>query len=389
MNTLRPLLCREPLLPDESLSSYLVRLTAANCYEPGSILTKICNKHLATLGLRDNLVHPRHPETYDMLATLSGLAPGELANASIHRFTQAPILAQVARSLIHLSDGYALSSSRAHLRSRYFLTARTARFCPGCLREAAYHRLPWTLLDVTACLKHRCLLIDRCHRCQSVTSIEELTQCQCSRCSADLTTMATDRLTPFDLFTQRTIRTWWGLDAPPGNGTDWTLPEQPATVLYQLLGQLKDSFRLRWPYNKLDARSLPDRHTLQSLAFEALADWPFGFYRFLRGILEYEAEVYCSHCGCDLSEPVYLRSRSLFGFWIKGLKQWPEFSFVQKAVDHFFAENGVQVYFDRSRIHIRVEADEELQRLVIPVLQTRHEYLSELMERLSRFREGL
>ncbi len=46
---LRPLLCRSPLLPDESLPSYLARLAAANGYEPSSILTTICNKHLSII----------------------------------------------------------------------------------------------------------------------------------------------------------------------------------------------------------------------------------------------------------------------------------------------------------------------------------------------------
>jgi hypothetical protein len=243
----RPLLCRVSLLPDESLLSYLSRLAAANCYEPFSLLTRLCDRYLATLGLRDNLAYPKHPETFDVLASLTRLSPRELANASVHHFARAPILTELERSSIYLSDGDPLQLLSASTRSRHLLRAYHAQFCPDCLREAAYHRLAWMLKDVSGCLKHQRVLADRCQNCHSWVPVRDVARCQCSRCGADLTTVVTDSiLEPFGSLAQKAVQVWWGLDTSSADRVVGMLPKQPSPTLHQLFGWLMDSIETTW-----------------------------------------------------------------------------------------------------------------------------------------------
>jgi hypothetical protein len=375
----RPLLCRVSLLPDELLGSYLARLAAANCYEPSSILTRLCSKYLAGLGLRDNLAHPKHPETYDILASLGCLTPRELANASVHYFAQAPILAKMENSSIYLSDGASFQLLDSRIRSRYLLRDHHVQLCPDCLRELAYHRLNWTLTDVLVCLKHQRLLLDHCPDCHAWVRIQDVVRCQCSKCGADLTDATTDDfLEPFGVFAQRIIRAWWGLDVLEADNVAWKPPDQKVYVLHRLFETLLDSIKAETSV----ARTPLDRYKVQLRAFKALTDWPKGFCDFLRGRLEHEVRIHSCRCWCDFSRPVYLRNDSSFAFWICGIQNWPGFGFIQEAVDRFLAKNNVEVHADSWSNRILVEADEELQRIARPIAQRAMERVSKIVERL-------
>jgi hypothetical protein len=377
----RPLLCRISLLPDESLLSYLSRLAAANCYEPPSMLTKLCDRYLATLGLRDNLAYPKHSETFGVLASLTCLSPRELANASVHRFAQAPILTNLESPRIYLSDGEPFQLLSTPIRSRHLLRADYARFCPDCLREAAYHRLAWMLKDVSGCLKHRRVLVDRCQNCHSLVPVQDVVRCQCSECGVDLTSAATDDLLdPFGLFAQRTIQAWWGLDTSSADRFAGTLPEQPSPILHRLFQWVMDSIEARRSHNRQFDRAVPDQHMVQSLAFKALTNWPIGFCDFLRKHLEWEVRMYSYLHYCDFSEPVYLRNGSSLAFWICEFRHWPEFSFVQEAVDRFLAANHIQVYSDYASTRILLNADEDLQKIARPIVQRTLDRLLKLVE---------
>lgn len=47
------------------------------------------------------------------------------------------------------------------LRFRY----TPVRYCPTCLKEDGIHREPWTWPLVSACARHQCELLERCHAC--------------------------------------------------------------------------------------------------------------------------------------------------------------------------------------------------------------------------------
>ena len=123
-------------------------------------------------------------------------------------------------SSINLSDGDPLQLLDPRIRSRYLLPDHRAQFCPDCLREATCHLLDWTLSDVLACLKHQRVLLDSCPVCHAWVQVQDVVQCQCRECGANLTNATTNYiLEPFDVLAQRTIRAWWGLDVPAATST--------------------------------------------------------------------------------------------------------------------------------------------------------------------------
>jgi DNA-binding transcriptional MerR regulator len=326
------------LLPDESLPSYLTRLAAANCYEPHSILTTLCNKHLAALGIRDNLNHPRHPETFDLLSSLTQVSPGELANATIHRFSQAPILPRMDEQITRLSDGQAIQLLDTRTRSKKLRKDDHAQFCPDCLQEATYHHLSWFPLDVSVCLKHMCLLINRCYNCNTWISSRAIVAHRCRICGTDFVDTPPHYLRdkPFELFAQRTVQSWWGLVALLPTPLTWTMPAEPAPVLYRVLEGLTDSFRVKWEakYFFRLINALPSSHVIQTTAFKGLVNWPQGFYDLLR--------EYSQHTTSDVryGHPASSKLTLWFSRWLSDVRSLPEFEFVQRAFDQFVLENA-------------------------------------------------
>lgn len=384
----RPLLRRSPLFPGESLPSYLSRLVIANCYEPVSLFTTICNKRLAKLGIKDNLERPTHPETFDMLVSLTGLEPRELANASIHRFAQAPFLSRMKRQAIYLSDGLPFLLLERPIQSRYLWRKEGDQFCPECLREAAYHRLSWVSQDVSACLDHQCLLATHCRDCNAGVSVRSIVQRRCEKCGGDLADVALHgiRDDSLGLFAQQTIQLWWGLIDPPPDHPGWALPEQPVPVLHHLFERLAGSSEIKWQreYPRRSVNGPSDRFIIQKMAFAALVDWPRGFHEFLRDWLEYEVLLHSyRHC-YDFREPAYLRTDSSFAFWVSSFEHSSGFEFAQEAVDQFLVENDVQVHHDSLNGHtrIRVKADARLQQIAHRIARRELARLHEALSRL-------
>jgi hypothetical protein len=188
------------------------------------------------------------------------------------------------------------------------------------------------------------------------------------------------RLEPFGLFAQRTIQAWWGLDTPAAGSATWTLPEQPPHALHHVFRSLADSLGPRVLQSSRFSWTPSDRYKVQSLAFKALTDWPTGFCDFLRACLEQDVATQSRTCCYDFNEPIHLGNESSLAFWICGFQHWPGLGFVQEAIDRFLVENDVQVCSDCRGTHIRVKADEDLQRISRFVAQRALERLSRIVE---------
>lgn len=137
-----------PPAPLESFTSYLMRLAAANG------ITRPCD-----LGHR--LFPEKSPYTMLHLSDHLPLTFGVLPRASC------------------CSEGHLLATTFYHLARKFgrpargtslcnFLNGTIAlylRYCPLCLGEHPYYRLPWRFLPLVGCPQHRCRLLDRCGRC--------------------------------------------------------------------------------------------------------------------------------------------------------------------------------------------------------------------------------
>ncbi len=70
----RPLLCRSPLRPSESLPSFLIRLAKENFYHSHTIVAHLCRERLTQ---RDQVTRPSKVETYRVLAAWIAIGGGE------------------------------------------------------------------------------------------------------------------------------------------------------------------------------------------------------------------------------------------------------------------------------------------------------------------------
>lgn len=345
-DTLPPLLQRRPLLPGESLPSLLARLAVVNFYEPPGLLHP-----LYLSGLPDTKIErARHPITFARLAALTRLAPLALYGATIHVFARVLNPPGHADSYIDLPGGERGLLLDSGVGRKQVRAATAALFCPLCLQEAAYHRLLWLPFAVSACLSHRCLLLDCCPACRRTVSVGDVVYTRCRHCQADLTQAPVLSLAHDEagLRTQRLIQAWLTGDAGLVGGDGYGLPEAPPEVLYRVLDGLRAS-TMRVPVEWVHFHRLagaghtfslqpgrPSRATaLESYlryttAARALVDWPYGFYAFLR--------AYAARPGRPPKNGLSPTFNTIQKIWLRHRWSQLEFQFVQAAFEQYLME---------------------------------------------------
>ncbi|NRF28653.1 TniQ family protein [Vibrio coralliilyticus] len=174
------------LYPNESLESFLLRLSQEQGYERFS--------HFAEDIWFD---------TIDQHEAIAGAFPLELNRVNIYH---AQTTSQMrVRVLIHLESQLklndfgvlrlALSHSKAQFSPQYkavhrfgadypyaFVRKRFTPICPLCIDEAPYIRQQWQFISQQACEHHGCKLVHHCPECKSrleYQSTESISQCEC------------------------------------------------------------------------------------------------------------------------------------------------------------------------------------------------------------------
>jgi len=297
-----PLLRRTPLLPGESLPSLLERLAQLNYYGGTSVLTWLCRAQREPPLNLDKPACLRFGSTLLRLAHLTQLPAAELWAASAHRFT--PLLTPSGElaadsAWLKAPNQPCALPSQAHAALR---PPTAAQYCPLCLQTAPYHRLSWLPVAATLCLEHRCLLVDRCPRCQRLVTVADIVRRRCRACQTDLSAAPAVRVAADDLglLAQALLQSWFA-DAPtPILDGAQQLPAQSPAHLYRLWDYLYRRLLTcqetwpTWPSAAPDlvahvprASPLPHRpppsqaYYLYRTAFAGLLDWPQGLYRFL------------------------------------------------------------------------------------------------------------
>lgn len=354
-----PLLCRSPLLPDESLPSLLARLTTLNSYSATDILKRLCLN-----GAQDNLDRPSKAATFERIASLTKLSCQALHAATAHRFaeTLTPPGAQI--ELLDFSFDETVPLLAPGVAFQQLRPASAVQFCPRCLEESAYHRVAWIPMAVAACLQHQCLLLDRCPDCCIPVAVQDIVDAYCHRCRYDLrqSSSASTEGDAWGRFSQRVIQAWLGLVPMPENGSSHPLPDQPPAVLYRLLDGLRWSItgvRAGWkylhrlpqgalasrlldpdarmPYQDFEGMSLsfdttmkPDEsYCLYATALKGLVNWPKGFYEFLRAYRLRNVKGLHRRLDADFGD--------LYSQWLE--KHWQSLAFVQKAFHQYLVDN--------------------------------------------------
>ena len=348
-----PLLNRSYARPGESLASLFERLAILNHHDSTYPLYQLCHERLTFNGIRDRqLWSPMCPETFGVIARLTGIEPPQLHEMTIHRF--APIITppeQELRSitLSHSSERPVLSKMGSFKQLR---TIHTSRYCPYCLRDKKYQHLVWNFVALSACTIHACILINRCPGCDNHLSVRSIVRATCLKCGADLiqvdpTSVNDDQL---GMRTQHEIYSW-----VMNNKTAYRhfkvgdLDLSPRTrfriidgLVCALIGRNLGEFMHKIkgvPVSPMirDAkakRSLTPHElfALYATAMKALANWPRGFHELL--------DVYALNNPKVGPSGLHVEFGALYKNWISHRWKHQQFSFLQDEFIRYLESNG-------------------------------------------------
>lgn len=341
MTHLAPLVCRPQPYPDESLLSYLLRLQVANGYEGLVWLTE---------WLRDK-TRPRadlFPTSTNQLVFLENLATvttipvNVLYQLTLNRYLNQLTLpgGTVAIQRTESGEPFAFCLQR-HSLQRWARTEVATAFCPQCLREAPYHRLPWMVHAVFTCPKHKCWLLDHCADCGATLSVTAILKGHCATCSAVLADMPTVDLDATVLAVQHHLITCLETGVLPVD----TLPPLSMPALFRLLEGLGSVIRpLGWdwagcyqpagvvceafpPHRQRDLSTI-QFGSLYTSAWLAIEDWPQGFFTFI--------DRYREQLGAASDDPSIQRNLGkLYMSWLENCWRHPDFEPVQLAFNEY------------------------------------------------------
>lgn len=171
-----------PLLPDEIISSWLVRAALTQGCDPLVLTGDIWPKwRIWTQDADRFLVHER----IKPLCAVSGIAKEVLRASTLY-----PVASQIAGGNL---PEKAVWPWMLTLGARNTKRRSGLQYCPSCLAEDStpYYRLQWRFAWHVGCEKHGCALHDRCHVCDAPVELHRLLAedqqvSLCATCKADL-----------------------------------------------------------------------------------------------------------------------------------------------------------------------------------------------------------
>ncbi len=304
--------------------------------------------------LGDRPGYATNPETYRRLETLTGVTATDLWAATIHRF--APTLMAPGRTAVELAlpGGVTLPLlDTGSLQKRLRAESRGA-FCPRCLAEAAYHRLLWVPVAVSACLRHRSLLVHRCGRCGAPPTVRDIVATTCRACGADLTTCSSVSVEgdALGLFAQQVMQSWL-LSEPLPRDSAFPLPDLPAKVAYRIVDGLRllvQGAGASWPYLHRSPRGAEDvapgffltpaqSYSVYATALKALLHWPRGFHEFLDAYTARDAGD-----GGQNSGGLAPKLGTFYSAWVGRRWRHEAFDFLQEAFDQYLLDRYGRVH---------------------------------------------
>ncbi|MCL4294084.1 MAG: TniQ family protein [Anaerolineae bacterium] len=344
MKEIRRFLRLSPLLPGESLPSFLVRLAQLNHYPNLTTISQLCRERLSE---PDSITCPTRTATYEVLAALVKIKADDLYQASAHRLAATLNPPTQASETMTLPSGQVVSLLTGFSQSQLVWSETRVQFCPLCLAEAAYHRQGWLPKLVTICLPHHCLLVSGCPGCGQKIKLGEIVAGHCFNCGfvlaqAPVVSVAEDE---FGLFSQAAIQFWLNLSPEPGEYRQYALPEQPAPVLHYFLYGLSCALmrlvRQSWAYLYASTTVKPpafplrnsrpgsqaEAYLLYATALKGIIHWPDGFYELLEALKWRDNRRPNQSIARDFEQ--------LLARWLGRHWQHPAFQFLQEKFDEY------------------------------------------------------
>ncbi|MCA9921454.1 MAG: TniQ family protein [Anaerolineales bacterium] len=334
MNELKPLLIRPPLLPQETLASYLHRIAAANGHT-SSIVSQLAAENLFW---PDQVSHPNHAETMDVIAALTRLPHHKIYFAGGHGLCSKLVPREKPLERLQFLQWYDLPKIPRRLVFRYLQPKSKPKYCPFCLAEAAYQRQPWLLRSVAACIHHQSLLLDKCPSCGKGIKVADLVQAQCSRCQFELSRAESLDLAEDEagLFAQGLLYFWISAGPYLKASTPHAATRELHGVLHvlkHLVFSVKEEMEglhhypsLSRPliWQSLHQRTIEQEYVAVATAMQGLLNWPDGFYDFLDRVARRD----------DRYNPISIQANFKYLFSSKAVDAWQKnesFQFVYKA----------------------------------------------------------
>ena len=144
------------------------------------------------------------------MSSLTDIETSALYRATVHRF--APIVTTPGQELdqITLSDTVKVPLVSKQGTFKQLLTTRATKYCPLCLREHRHHKIAWDVVSITVCIRHGCILLNRCSACSRPLTVKSIVRAKCASCSTDLRdadpiSVAGDH---FGMLSQQEIYSW-------------------------------------------------------------------------------------------------------------------------------------------------------------------------------------
>ncbi|MCA9933748.1 MAG: helix-turn-helix domain-containing protein [Ardenticatenaceae bacterium] len=358
---LKPLLVRSVIWPGESLLSFLTRLVKLNMYSSTALLDNLAFGK----GKKYKLVW------FQNISFMTQVPINNLYKASLnslsHFLDQGENLSPKKpcdNSLEFLSVG----SKKRHLWSR-----RDLAYCPNCLRERAYHRRDWFLINATACLDHHCLLIRKCPSCKSPLNINDLASSHCQICNYDLAESATIDLShdSLGLLSQEVLHSWMNGNPLPESYTKMEpLFLQPG-LLFRFLSLLSRTIASKpvllstfhHPEFFQEDKMMPPQYTptleqrycTYATVFKAILNWPEGFIEFLDAYRYLENRKPTGYISSDFNHLHNDLNKQLF--------KNPNYEVVFDTYYHFIAQTYKLNY---SILHLKYYRENEAFRKQFP-----------------------
>lgn len=177
-----------PLLPDEIVSSWLVRAALAQGCDPLVLTGKVWPKWRIWTHDADRL---HSDDRLEPLVPLSGITKKILGAASLY-----PIASRIYGDIPPEKAVWSWMLATGAINTKRH---GSIQYCPSCLADDGkpYFRIQWRFAWHTCCEKHGSVLRDRCHVCNATVESHRLQAedsdiAVCATCKADLRNSSTN-----------------------------------------------------------------------------------------------------------------------------------------------------------------------------------------------------
>lgn len=314
---------------DESIIGYLLRVSEANGYD--SINWLLQEFKLRRTNARHSYVYG----TTDLKRMARALNVDE---SVLGQMTFKPI--EVSLRLI---GSYKVFGRNV---PSFIIRPNNPKVCPACLAEDGYCRKAWEIAVLTACPKHRCMLLQECPNCKSTIKWNRAKVCGCD-CGYDWREFQPQRLLDAEI---RLVNRFYELlrlgefKTAPAKKIPEPLRNFEFTDLLNVLFSVTAQQRGRCDIAGKTLCKLPNAelHNELILAVGIFENFPLNFFAFLDSL----KKVYSPKIREDNPKANHLTTRrqTIFGGIIRtvtgGLKG-RQFDFLREAFDEYYAHEKI------------------------------------------------